>query len=43
MDGKWSQNSFQLGFSCLVNHSGVSSVAFLTTYLLATHKQIVSR
>jgi hypothetical protein len=44
MDGKWWGNNFLLGSrSLLVNHGGYLSCIFLlTTYLLTTHKQVVS-
>jgi hypothetical protein len=31
MDGKWSGNSFLLGFSSLANHGGYLSYFFFTT------------
>ncbi len=43
MDGKWSGNSFLLVSSTLANHGGYLSCLLFTTYLLTTHKQVVSR
>jgi len=43
MDDKWSENSFLLGFSSLANHGVYFSCSFFSTYLLTTHKQVVSR
>jgi hypothetical protein len=40
MNGKWSGNSFLLGFSSLANHGGYLSCFFFSpTYLLSIHKQ----
>jgi hypothetical protein len=43
MDGKWSGNSFLLVSSTLANHGDYLSCLLFTTYLLTTHKQVVSR
>jgi hypothetical protein len=43
MNSKWSGNSFLLGSSSLVNHGSYLTCFFFSTYLLTTHKQVVSR
>jgi len=43
MNGKWSGNGFLFRSSSLTNHGGYSLVAFFTTYLLTTHKEVISR
>ncbi len=35
-------NSFLLGSSCLANHGGYLSTFFVMTYLLTTHKEVIS-
>jgi hypothetical protein len=42
MDDKLSGNSFLLACSFLANHCGYLSCFFFPTYLLTTHKQVVS-